>query len=195
MLVAEIPGQGRVEMTFQFEPADDGMWSATFSSNVFTGTGIGVFDEGTGEFELTLTVENGPIVVITGRVDGDILKGVTDAPNGNVPVKGRRILDEDAEAKDEEDSEEEEEEEADPAFDPKRWHDAIEFTVEPVISSGLNDSQVTPSPDGTKIVAVGDGRGRLAKCFSWDGGSNFGEFDGLSKKVNSCDFRPTKPFR
>ena len=51
------------------------------------------------------------------------------------------------------------------------------------------------SPCGKKIVAVGDGRGKLAKCFAWDRGSNFGDFDGLSRKVNSVAYRPTAPFK
>ena len=63
----------------------------------------------------------------------------------------------------------------------------------PVLGGAITDLQW--APDGKKIVAVGNGRGRLAKCFAWDRGSNFGDFDGLSSKVNSCDFRPTDPFR
>ena len=63
----------------------------------------------------------------------------------------------------------------------------------PVIGGKVTDLQW--APDGKKIMAVGEGRGQVAKCFAWDRGSNFGEFDGLSRKVNSCDFRPTSPFR
>jgi len=29
----------------------------------------------------------------------------------------------------------------------------------------------------------------------WDSGSTVGEFDGHSKRVLSCDFKPTRPFR
>lgn len=29
----------------------------------------------------------------------------------------------------------------------------------------------------------------------WDSGSNVGEFDGHSKRVLSCTFKPTRPFR
>ena len=63
----------------------------------------------------------------------------------------------------------------------------------PVLGGQIKDLQW--SPDGKKIVAVGEGRGNVAKCFAWDRGSNFGEFDGLSRKVNSCDFRPTDPLK
>lgn len=29
----------------------------------------------------------------------------------------------------------------------------------------------------------------------WDSGTNVGEFDGHSRRVLSCDFKPTRPFR
>eukprot|EP00249_Psilotum_nudum_P016177 c25697_g1_i1 orf=328-2154(-) len=52
------------------------------------------------------------------------------------------------------------------------------------------------SPDGQRIVVSGDGRGRsFVRAFMWDTGSNVGEFDGHSKRVLSCTFRPTRPFR
>ncbi len=63
----------------------------------------------------------------------------------------------------------------------------------PVIGGQVKD--LAWAPDGKKIVAVGEGRGQIAKCFAWDKGSTFGEFDGLSRKVNSVDYRPNSPFR
>eukprot|EP00898_Chlorokybus_atmophyticus_P002350 jgi/Chlat1/3115/Chrsp21S03392 len=54
-------------------------------------------------------------------------------------------------------------------------------------------------PDGQRIVVCGEnapgGKGPLVKCFMWDSGNSVGEFDGHSKSVRSCDFRPTRPFR
>ena len=58
----------------------------------------------------------------------------------------------------------------------------------PVLGGAVTD--LAWSPCGKKIVAVGQGMGKIAKCFAWDRGSNFGEFDGLSRKVNSCDYKP-----
>ena len=29
----------------------------------------------------------------------------------------------------------------------------------------------------------------------WDSGNPVGEFDGISKRCNSCDFKPSRPFR
>ncbi|CAN4086651.1 unnamed protein product [Withania somnifera] len=47
-----------------------------------------------------------------------------------------------------------------------------------------------------RIVASGDGKGKsLVRAFMWDSGTNVGEFDGHSRRVLSCAFKPTRPFR
>lgn len=45
-------------------------------------------------------------------------------------------------------------------LDPARWHDAVQFTVRPVVQSGHNDRDVRPSPDG-RSIAFRRGRGDL----------------------------------
>lgn len=50
------------------------------------------------------------------------------------------------------------------------------------------------SPDGQRIVCCGEGKQARVRCLLWESGSNLGEFDGISKIANSCDFRPVKPF-
>ena len=47
-----------------------------------------------------------------------------------------------------------------PARDPTRWHDAVRFEVRPLVASGHNDRQVSPSPDG-RSLAFRRGRGDL----------------------------------
>ncbi|KAJ1437810.1 WD40/YVTN repeat-like-containing domain superfamily [Sesbania bispinosa] len=52
------------------------------------------------------------------------------------------------------------------------------------------------SPDGLRIVACGDAKGNsFVRAFMWDSGTNVGEFDGHSRRVLSCSYKPTRPFR
>ncbi|WCJ33521.1 WD repeat-containing protein 1 [Euphorbia peplus] len=63
-----------------------------------------------------------------------------------------------------------------------------------VLSGRIDDLQW--SFDGLRIVACGDGKGKsLVRAFMWDSASTVGEFDGHSKQVLSCAFKPTRPFR
>lgn len=63
-----------------------------------------------------------------------------------------------------------------------------------VLSGRIDDLQW--SADGMRIVVSGDGKGKsFVRAFMWDSGSNVGEFDGHSKRVLSCAFKPTRPFR
>jgi tricorn protease len=45
-------------------------------------------------------------------------------------------------------------------MDPARWHDAVQFTVWPVVQTAHNDRGVVPSPDG-RSIAFRRGRGDL----------------------------------
>ncbi|CAN7990105.1 unnamed protein product [Ixodes hexagonus] len=51
------------------------------------------------------------------------------------------------------------------------------------------------SPDSQRIMAVGEGRERFGHVFMAETGTSVGEIGGHSKQINSCDFRPTRPFR
>ncbi|KAI5660260.1 hypothetical protein M9H77_29053 [Catharanthus roseus] len=63
-----------------------------------------------------------------------------------------------------------------------------------VLSGRIDDLQW--SPDCLRIVASGDGKGKsLVRAFMWDSGSTVGDFDGHSRRVLSCAFKPTRPFR
>lgn len=51
------------------------------------------------------------------------------------------------------------------------------------------------SPDNQRIVAVGEGREKFGHVFAMETGTSVGEIAGHSKIINSCDFRPSRPFR
>lgn len=51
------------------------------------------------------------------------------------------------------------------------------------------------SADSQRIVVVGEGRERFGHVFMTDTGTSVGEISGQSKPINSCDFRPARPFR
>uniref|UniRef100_A0A0V0G6W9 Actin-interacting protein 1 n=1 Tax=Triatoma dimidiata TaxID=72491 RepID=A0A0V0G6W9_TRIDM len=51
------------------------------------------------------------------------------------------------------------------------------------------------SPDSQRMVVVGEGRERFGHVFMAETGTSVGEIAGQSKPINSCDFRPARPFR
>lgn len=51
------------------------------------------------------------------------------------------------------------------------------------------------SADSQRIVAVGEGRQRFGHVFAMDTGTSIGEISGHSKIINSCDFKPSRPFK
>ena len=45
------------------------------------------------------------------------------------------------------------------------------------------------------MVVVGEGREKFGHVFLADTGTSNGDITGQSRPVNSCDFKPTRPFR
>lgn len=50
-------------------------------------------------------------------------------------------------------------------------------------------------PESKRIVAVGDGRGVMAKAFTWDTGNSIGEMVGHQKRILAVAYKPNRPFR
>ncbi|KUF90143.1 hypothetical protein AM588_10004669 [Phytophthora nicotianae] len=63
----------------------------------------------------------------------------------------------------------------------------------PVFAGEIKD--LSWDPDSKRIVAVGDGRGLMARVFMWDTGNSIGEIVGHQKRILSVDYRQTRPFR
>lgn len=61
------------------------------------------------------------------------------------------------------------------------------------ISGPIKD--IAWSPDNQRMVIVGEGRERFGHVFMTETGTSVGEISGQSKPLNSCDFRPARPFR
>ena len=60
---------------------------------------------------------------------------------------------EDEDPDDEEEGDDEEDDEELPKeLDPSRWHDALAFTIEPVVQTEFNDRMPSPSPDGARLA-------------------------------------------
>ena len=51
------------------------------------------------------------------------------------------------------------------------------------------------SPDNQRIVVVGEGREKYGHVFLAETGTSNGDITGQSRPVNSCDFKPSRPFR
>ncbi|XP_072394337.1 actin-interacting protein 1 [Diabrotica undecimpunctata] len=51
------------------------------------------------------------------------------------------------------------------------------------------------SPDNQRMIVVGEGRERFGHVFMSETGTSVGEISGQSKPINSCDFKPSRPFR
>jgi WD40 repeat protein len=51
------------------------------------------------------------------------------------------------------------------------------------------------SGDSQRLIGVGDGSAVYGKVIMWDSGNSVGEITGHAKKINSCSFKSSRPFR
>mmetsp|Transcript_32060 Transcript_32060/g.43905 ORF Transcript_32060/g.43905 Transcript_32060/m.43905 type:complete len:598 (-) Transcript_32060:152-1945(-) len=62
-----------------------------------------------------------------------------------------------------------------------------------VIFGAITD--ISWSPDSKRICVVGDGKEKFGRVFFADSGASVGEISGASKKLTTCDMKPTRPYR
>eukprot|EP00619_Florenciella_sp_RCC1007_P001770 CAMPEP_0205917092 /NCGR_PEP_ID=MMETSP1325-20131115/8937_1 /ASSEMBLY_ACC=CAM_ASM_000708 /TAXON_ID=236786 /ORGANISM="Florenciella sp., Strain RCC1007" /LENGTH=213 /DNA_ID=CAMNT_0053284465 /DNA_START=18 /DNA_END=656 /DNA_ORIENTATION=- len=63
----------------------------------------------------------------------------------------------------------------------------------PVFSGPIKD--LDWDPESKRLVCVGDGKPLSAKCFMWDTGNTVGEMTGHTKRITTCSYKPSRPFR
>lgn len=49
--------------------------------------------------------------------------------------------------------------------------------------------------DGTRIIAVGQGKDKFGHCFTWDSGNSIGDIQGHSSTINAVAIKPQRPYR
>jgi WD40 repeat protein len=62
-----------------------------------------------------------------------------------------------------------------------------------VIAGEIKD--IAWDSESKRIIAVGNGQEKFGHAFLFDSGSSVGEISGHSKVVNSCDIKPSRPYR
>lgn len=60
---------------------------------------------------------------------------------------------------------------------------------------GRKVTDISWSEDGKRLAVVGEGGEANGKCIAWDAGNAYGIFNGHSKTILGCAFKPTRPFR
>lgn len=70
-----------------------------------------------------------------------------------------------------------------------------EYTIKSDIPINTSVLDLAWSEDSKRIVAVGDGNPELGQCVSWDSGNTIGNVVFHSKRMLSCDFKPSRPYR
>jgi WD repeat-containing protein 1 (actin-interacting protein 1) len=59
----------------------------------------------------------------------------------------------------------------------------------------LSHTDIAWSDDSKRLAVVGDGKEKFGRVFFSDTGASVGEISGASKKLTTCDFKQTRPYR
>lgn len=90
--MAETP-DGELPFTMVLVMKPDKSVTGTFQSMVYSGEIIGAFDEASKTLSVTLTLDQGPVVIIEMKVDGSTMTGTGSAEGDTIPVSATRISD------------------------------------------------------------------------------------------------------
>jgi tricorn protease len=169
--IVAIPDVGDVPIVMELELGPDGLVSGTLTAGESEGGPItGLFNDATGAIQLTISLGDGMTVALNGTISESSMTATADYMGVPVDVRATRTAtpgdaaapapapagDEpaDPETKDAT-KDEKKDDEKDPALDPDRWQDAIEFTIDPVVTRLSNDRDPMPGPDGLHLMFRG----------------------------------------
>lgn len=160
--IVAIPGTGDVAFTMILESGPDGLVSGSIDADGASGSITGTFNDRTGAVSLSISIDGQPGVTMTGTISGNMLSATADMAGAALDVTATRepaaapaapAGDDDAD--DEPAATDDGADADDPAMDVKRWRDAMEFTIEPVVARLSNDRDARPSPDGRHLLFRG----------------------------------------
>lgn len=63
----------------------------------------------------------------------------------------------------------------------------------PIIAGAIKS--IAWDADSTRVIAVGEGKDKFGRCFTWDSGNSIGEIQGHSGVVHAISIKPTRPYR
>jgi len=98
--VAQTP-EGDLPFTMNLQMKSDKSVSGSFQSLLYSGDIIGSYDEASKTLSITLTLDQGPVVIIEMKVSDSTMSGVGTADGDTVPVTASRISDSSDEAAEE----------------------------------------------------------------------------------------------
>ncbi|MFG0329969.1 MAG: S41 family peptidase [Phycisphaerales bacterium] len=162
-----VEGMGEsIPFTMDLALGENNVVTGSLDSAMHSGPLSGTFEPGSGTLELVFNADDGTTLDFSLTVSDGVMEGT--ATDGELVVRitanrttGAGDATDDGGASDgETSSEDEPDEDLPPEYDPSRWHDAMRFTIEPVIQTEAHDRGPSPSPDG-KSLAFRRGRGDL----------------------------------
>jgi tricorn protease len=137
-----------VDCSIMLELGDDNAVTGALTSVNADCTLAGTFDPETNTLTLTMTDQDDNATEITMTIAEGALTATFVLDGQDVMISATR--DEDDADKNKGDKKKEEEE-LPKELQPDRWHDAMTFTIEPVVVREEHAREANPSPDGTKL--------------------------------------------
>ena len=148
--VASMPDATNPPFTMELTLDDGGSVQGRVDAEAFSGVVHGTYDADANALSLTIEGDDGSIITIEATIDNGSMSGAGEMFGSPISFVAQRS--DDGDGDNGADGDPEKDEDLPPEFDPSRWHDALLFTIEPVVQTEFNDRMPTPSPDGTRLA-------------------------------------------